>query len=148
MFSAGKLMCSLFSFMVASMKKSSSWAGRTLITASVAGAVSATVLTAGTAMAAPPAKPLPCRASMSNSHPADYHTTDVLVHTAARARVTTRAYYRTTTTTHRGIAGGGGGARIPYRISDATPGYRVKVSVSVVKGSRSGRCSTSFTPHR
>jgi hypothetical protein len=38
--------------------------------------------------------------------------------------------------------------QIPNYISGATPGYKVTVSVSVVKGNRTARCSTSFTPHR
>ena len=70
------------------------------------------------------------------------------MHTAARARVTTVAHYRTTNAKHHGTTGGKGNATISYYISGATPGYTVKVSVSVVKGSRSGSCSTSFTPHR
>ena len=41
-----------------------------------------------------------------------------------------------------------GNVSITYIIKGATPGYRVKVSVSVKKGSRTGSCSTSFTPHR
>ncbi len=41
-----------------------------------------------------------------------------------------------------------GDAEIAYRISDATPGYQVKVSVSVASGHHAGSCSTSFTPHR
>ena len=85
---------------------------------------------------------------MSNAHPADYTTTDVRVHTAAHARVTTVAHYRTTKTTHHRTAGSKGNATVPYYISGATPGYRVNVSVSVVKGSKTGTCSTSFTPHR
>jgi hypothetical protein len=44
-------------------------------------------------------------------------------------------------------------AKLPCRtgvsnISDATPGYKVKVSVSVTSGHHAGSCSTSFTPHR
>lgn len=96
---------------------------------------------------AAPAAPLPCSASMSNSHPADFTTTDVQVHTANFANVTTVAHYRTTNTTHRGIAGRKGNLSISYRISKATPGFKVKVSVTVVKGSQHGSCSTSFTPH-
>jgi len=119
-----------------------------LVTASALGAITATALTGGVAMAASQVKPLPCSASMSNSHPADYTTTDVRVHTTAGARVTTVAHYRTTSTKHHGTAGGKGNAVISYYISGATPGYRVKVSVSVTRGSRTGSCSTSFTPHR
>jgi hypothetical protein len=84
---------------------------------------------------------------MSNSHPKDYTTTQVRVHTATFAAVKTVAHYRTTNTTHHGTAGRKGNLSIPYYISGATPGYRVKVSVTVTKGSRTGSCSTSFTPH-
>ena len=69
------------------------------------------------------------------------------MHTAAFGRVTTVAHYRTTNTTHHGTAGHRGNVSISYAIKGATPGYKVKVSVSVVKGSRHGSCSTSFTPH-
>ncbi len=85
---------------------------------------------------------------MSNSHPKDYTTTDVRVSTANYAKVKTVAHYRTTKTTHYRKASSRGRASIPYYISGATPGYKVKVSVRVTKGSRTGDCSTSFTPHR
>jgi hypothetical protein len=88
------------------------------------------------------------RLSMSNSHPADYTTTDVQVRTGARARVVTVAHYRTTDHKKVGHANGSGHATIPYYISGATPGYRVVVSVTVTRGHRSGSCSTSFRPHR
>ena len=83
---------------------------------------------------------------MSNSHPWDYSTTDVLVSTVGSAAVTTTAHYRTTTTTHRGVANAAGKAVIAYRISRATKNFPVVVSVRVQKGSRTGSCSTSFTP--
>ena len=51
-------------------------------------------------------------------------------------------------TKHHASAGRKGNATIAYYTSGATPGYKVTVSVSVVKGSRTGHCSTSFTPHR
>ena len=114
--------------------------------ATVAGAIGATTLTGGVAMAAP-ATPLACSATMSNSHPKDYTTTKVRVHTGNFASVKTVAHYRTTNTTHHGTAGRKGNVSIPYYISGATPGYKVKVSVTVRKGSRTGSCSTSFTPH-
>jgi len=121
--------------------------GRILLGATMAGAIGATALTGGVAMAAP-ARPLPCSASMSNAHPADYTYTDVRVHTGDFAAVTTVAHYRTTNTTHHGTAGRKGNVSISYYISGATPGYTVQVSVSVREGSRTGSCSTSFTPHR
>jgi hypothetical protein len=120
--------------------------GRILFAAATAGAITTATLSGGLAVAAPAATSLPCSASMSNSHPRDYTTTDVLVRTASRANVTTVAHYKTTNTTHHGIAGRKGNAGIPYYISGATPGYKVNVSVSVSTGSQTGSCSTSFTP--
>jgi hypothetical protein len=97
--------------------------------------------------AANPAK-VPCRTWMSNSKPKDYSTVDVWVVTAKHAAVTTVAHYKTTSTRHTGKANSKGDAEIAYRISDATPGYKVKVSVTVTSGRHTGSCSTSFVPHR
>jgi hypothetical protein len=114
-----------------------------------AAALALALATAGPASAGRArAGPLPCRAHMSNAHPADYTTTYVRVRTADLAHVTTVAHYKTTNHKKKARAGTKGRASIPYYISGATPGYRVKVSVTVGKGSRSGHCSTSFTPHR
>ena len=132
--------------MVTLMTILASMPGRILTGATIAGAIGATALTGGVAMAAP-ATPLVCSASMSNSHPKDHTTTNVQVHTGTFAAVKTVAHYRTTNTTHRGTAGRKGNLSIAYHISDATPGFKVKVSVTVKKGSRTGSCSTSFTPH-
>ena len=103
---------------------------------------------AAAATARPASTPLPCRAWMSNSHPKDYTTTYVNVHTVAYASVTTVAHYRTTNHTKSAKAGPAGNARIGYYISRATPGYKVVVSVHVVKGKRVGNCSTYFIPQR
>lgn len=103
-------------------------------------------LPAGAFAASTPAAKLSCRASMSNARPKDYTTTYVDVSTAARAHVKTVAHYKTTNTTHRGTANSKGKADIPYYISGATPGYTVKVDVTVTLGKKSGSCSTSFTP--
>jgi hypothetical protein len=94
------------------------------------------------------AKPLPCSASVSNAHPADYTTVYVRARTADRAHVVTVAHYRTTSHRKTGRANASGRATIAYYISGATPGYKVKVSVSVSRNGRKGSCSTSFTPHR
>src|ERR1700722_20372560 len=104
--------------------------------------------TATAAAAAPAAAPLPCQASMSNNHPADYTTTDVRVHTVGFASVTTVAHYKTTSHKKTGIAGVRSNATIAYYISGATHGYRVVVSVRVVHDGRSGSRSTWFIPHR
>ena len=126
---------------------------RSLIVAPVAVAA---LLTAGAAMpavaspgvAGPASAALPCHASMSNNRPRDYTTTYVRVRTSAYASVTTVAHYRTTNHKKTGKAGIHGNASIGYYISGATPGYRVVVSVRVVRGDRSGSCSTWFIPHR
>jgi len=117
-----------------------------LAVAALLAAGGAATATAAAATTAAPA--LPCQASMSNSHPADYTTTDVRVHTAGHASVTTIAHYRTTNHKKSGTAGVRGNATIDYYISGATPGYRVVVSVRVAHSGRSGSCSTWFTPHR
>jgi isopenicillin N synthase-like dioxygenase len=84
---------------------------------------------------------------MSNAHPADYTTTVVRVRTGDHARVVTVAHYRTTNHKKVAHANRHGRAAIPYYISGATPGYTVEVTVTVTRGSRTGSCSTSFTPH-
>jgi hypothetical protein len=101
---------------------------------------------ASATLAAP--KPLPCAASMSNSRPADFTTTGVRVRTASLAKVVTVAHYKTTNHKKTAMAGASGRVSVPYFISGATPGFRVKVTVNVSKSGRSGSCSTSFTPHR
>jgi hypothetical protein len=99
-----------------------------------------------------PAKPsrhpssLSCSASVSNSSPADYTTVDIYVRTAPGASVTTVAHYKTTHHRKSTTADSAGQATIAYYISGATPGYTVEVDVMVPAGSRSSRCSTSFTP--
>jgi hypothetical protein len=95
------------------------------------------------------ARPLPCRAHVSDSTPADYSTVKVMVKTAPRAHVHTVAHYKTTTNAKNRTANIHGNATIAYDIYTATPGYRVTVSVTVSKKGRPARtCSTSFTPHR
>lgn len=91
---------------------------------------------------------LPCRASMSDATPKQYSDVHVRVKTASYARVRTVAHYKTTDTVKRGTAGSTGLARIKYYISGASAGYRVRVDVTVTKNGRTGRCSTSFVPHR
>ena len=93
-------------------------------------------------------RPLPCHASMSKTHPADYTTVYVRVRTASRARVVTVAHYKTTNHKKSRKANTSGQASVPYYISGATPGFKVKVSVRVSRNGRTGSCSTAFTPHR
>lgn len=96
--------------------------------------------------AAHAAKPLTCHASVSDSTPKDYSTVTVRVKTVAKANVTTAAHYKSTTTTHHAKATSKGVATIKYEISGATPGYKVKVTVTVQKSGRKGACSTAFKP--
>ena len=105
-------------------------------------------VSASAAPAAPHPAKLACHTWVSNSKPRDYSTVDVWVATASHASVTTEAHYRTKNTWHSARANNKGDAEIAYRISDATPGYKVKVSVSVASGHHTGSCSTSFTPKR
>jgi hypothetical protein len=122
--------------------------------ASLALAVPVTALLAAATPAvsasAAPVHPVtvPCHTWVSNSKPKDYSTVDVWVATARHAAVTTVAHYKTKNTKHTAQANAKGDAEIAYRISDATPGYKVKVAVSVASGHHTGSCSTSFTPKR
>lgn len=120
---------------------------RRISTASAAAVLAVAPLVAVTPEVAQAAA-LTCRAHMSDATPAQYSTTYVLVTTAPLAGVRTVAHYRTTTTAHRGRANRHGHASIAYRISDATPHYRVHVSVTVTKNGHVGHCGTSFVPHR
>src|SRR5258708_6915950 len=91
---------------------------------------------------------LACHAAMSQRHPADHSTTDVLVRTADHAEVTTIVHFRTGNRIRKLRASAHGRASIPYAVGAALAGIRVRVSVAVRRGSRSGRCSTWFTPRR
>ena len=121
----------------------------TTTTVRPAAAAPAPVVRHTTVQAPPPGPALSCSASMSDANPADYSTTDVLVQTGVSgASVTATAHYKTTSTTHSVVAGGDGSADVPFRISDAIPGYPVDVEVSVSAGGSSQSCSTSFTPYK
>jgi hypothetical protein len=109
--------------------------------------LTSTLITSAVTLAAPTSKPLPCHASMSNAHPADYTTTVVDVKSLADVKITTVAHYRTVNREHHGQANRQGKAGIPYYISGATPGFRVIVDVTVKWPHRTGTCQTSFTPH-
>lgn len=117
--------------------------------AGVALATAATIMTMALApTTADAATRLRCRASVSDSTPKQYSDVYVHVRTRPRARVHTVAQYKTTDTVHNARANRRGRAPIDYDISGATPGYRVKVAVTVRGPHRTPQCSTSFTPHR
>jgi hypothetical protein len=85
---------------------------------------------------------------MSDATPKQYSATNVLVSTVARAGVTTTAKYKTTSTEKRATANGQGKATVRYRISSATPGFTVIVSVVVSSGGKKASCSTKFVPEK
>src|ERR1700689_1679304 len=116
------------------------------MSAIVAGA-GITLAVAGPALAGPAttAALKSCTASVTNSHPADYTTTDVRVRTAAGAEVFTVAHYKPVNRADLRITSSGQ-ATVAYYVSGATPGYRVAVDVTVVRGHQANSCSTSFTP--
>jgi hypothetical protein len=89
---------------------------------------------------------LACIASMSVPRPSRGATTDALVTTAPGSHVNAKAHYKTTTTPHSRTSGPTGRATIPFDIGGATPGYRVKVSITISSGQLRASCSTSFTP--
>lgn len=113
-------------------------------------ASTAALLAAGALIAPSPAHAagaLICRAHVSDATPNQYSHVYVHVRTAPRARVRTVAHYKTTDTARRTRANFTGRATTGYYISDATPGYKVRVTVRVAKNGHSQTCSTAFTPH-
>ena len=90
-----------------------------------------------------------CKVSMSNSKQKQYSNTTVKVSkVGSKAKVTTTAHYKTTKTKKSATASKKGTANLNYRISGATPGKKVKVTVTAKKGKTTWSCSTSFTPKR
>lgn len=90
-----------------------------------------------------------CKVSMSNSKPRQYSNTTVKVSkVGSKAKVTTTAHYKTTKTKKSATASKKGTANLKYYISGATPGKKVKVTVTAKKGKTSWSCSTSFTPKK
>jgi hypothetical protein len=89
---------------------------------------------------------LTCRATMTRGRPYQFTTTTVRVSTVKGALVQATASYLTTSVTEAGIAGRNGVARIPFYTGLSTPWRKVPVTVTVIVGSRSASCSTSFTP--
>lgn len=94
------------------------------------------------------ASKLTCRASVSDSTPKQYSNVYVRVRTKAHAKVRTVAHYKTTNTAHSKKANAKGRASIKYYISSSTPGYKVRVDVTVKKNGKTRTCSTSFTAHK
>lgn len=114
-------------------------------------AASALIATSPVYVSAPAgaATPLKCRASMSDSNPKQYTNVFVQVRTGKpNANVKTVAHYKTTDTVKKRRSNSKARANVKYYISGATPGYRVKVDVTVTKNGKKRTCSTAFTPHK
>ena len=111
-------------------------------------AVGSTGLLAPAAEAAGPTTKK-CTATVSTSRPYQYSTLTVNVaNVPGSVTVTTSAKYKTTTTKHTAKSTSRGKASVPYKISRATPNYKVVVSVTANKGTQKYACSTSFTPRK
>ena len=92
--------------------------------------------------------PLKCQAAVSDKTPQQYTNVIVYVRSPKYAKVRTVAHYKTTNNAKATTADKYGKARRTYNISGATPGYRVRVDVTVRAYGRSRTCSTAYTPHK
>jgi hypothetical protein len=110
-------------------------------------ALALTIAPPSASAAGAPTAALPCHASMTNAHPADFTSTGVKVRTVAYAHIKTVAHYRTTNHPKYRRANAEGHRTVWYYVSGATPGYRVVVDVYVSRHHRTGSCQTAFTPH-
>jgi hypothetical protein len=126
-----------------------------LVRTLVKGLIVATVVTVGStgllAPAAEAAVPVTkkCAVTVSTSRPYQYSTVTVNVSKVpGNVRVTTSAKYKLTTTKKTAKWNSKGQASVKYKISGATPNYRVVVNVTANKGNQKYACSTSFTPRK
>jgi endonuclease YncB( thermonuclease family) len=86
----------------------------------------------------------PCTATVSNASPTRNATVTVYISSEyPSSSSSATAHYKTTDTTNSSTTDTAGAANIPFRISSATPGYRVVIDVTVAGTSH---CQTSFTP--
>ncbi len=102
----------------------------------------------GPALISSSSKPAPraCVATVSTARPVQYSTVTVTVRSVgAKASVTTIAKYKTKPTQHTATANSKGVGSTVYKISGATHGFKVVVSVAATLGAARWACSTSFT---
>jgi hypothetical protein len=92
--------------------------------------------------------PLRVQAKASNSRPKDRSTEYIEVITAKGAKVTAVAHFRNGTETRTATANSRGDAILAYAVGDATPGYRVVVTVSATSGHNHAVTTTYFIPQR
>jgi hypothetical protein len=102
---------------------------------------------AASAAVASPATPLSCSATVTSHYPKIGTSVGVKVHSLAGIRIRVIAHFKHGTAKKTGHANSAGKQTVWYRLkSDTTPGYRVKVDVTVFRGKRAAYCSTWFTP--
>jgi len=91
--------------------------------------------------------PLKCQAWAGNRRPRAHTTVKIQVRTAAHAWVTaTHALALLKGESASGRAGPKGQWAVRFRVSDATPGARVVITVGVSYDGRKGTCQASFQP--
>jgi hypothetical protein len=91
--------------------------------------------------------PLPCTATMSNYHPADFTDVSVLVQTKPHVKATVWVHSKTTTRKHHRYANAKGLAVVPFYVGKSTPGNKIFVDVTVSNlKKQTGTCTTWFTP--
>ena|ERR1700761_1377880 len=116
-----------------------------MIAAPAASAASATAATAATVTRTPP---LRVQAKVSTGRPRDRSIEYIEVTTAKGAKVTAVAHFRNGTETRVATASSRGDAILAYAVGNATPGYRVIVTVTATSGHDHAVTSTYFTPER
>jgi hypothetical protein len=113
----------------------------------VAPAVSASAATTAAATVGR-TPPLRVQAKVSTSRPRDRSIEYIEVTTAKGAKVTAVAHFRNGTETRIATASSRGDAILAYAVGNATPGYRVIVTVTATSGHNHAVTSTYFTPQR
>ena len=111
-------------------------------------AASATAATAATAATVTRTPPLRVQAKVSTGRPRDRSIEYIEVTTAKGAKVTAVAHFRNGTETRVATASSRGDAILAYAVGNATPGYRVIVTVPATSGHDHAVTSTYFTPER
>jgi hypothetical protein len=91
---------------------------------------------------------LKCIAWATNSYPAVGTSVGIRVHTVPHARIKAVAHYKAIDDVRALRAGAKGRHTFWYYLANPKPGYRVTVTVRVLRHGRKGSCRTSFTPHR
>jgi hypothetical protein len=113
-----------------------------VVTLSSAGMAATANSAAGAAIAARPS----CTATVTKRYPVDGSSVGVRVKTAPSARIAVAAHYEYTTRKKAGRANLNGRRTFWYHVDSATPGFRIKVDVTVSRDGRKASCSTWFTP--